>query len=223
VYQVFAIDRPAATADSAGRVPKIHFGGHRGGDKICPAATQGWRPMAEQTIARATPQQRGASLVETLMALSIAAVLASAAVPAMRAALVQQRLRSSSVDLYATFHAARSEAIRRAGSVAVTPMDAEDWSKGWRVFADRNDDGVQDAGEATLVERPLAADGLTIRPYFGAMFAGTVLSYNAEGRLHRPGGRGLVLGRLVLTLEGAARSLCFASLGVRIVAAAGCD
>jgi hypothetical protein len=32
-----------------------------------------------------------------------------------------------------------------------------------------------------------------------------------------------VLGRLVLTLDGATRSLCFASLSMRTVAAAACD
>lgn len=179
--------------------------------------------MAAGNNANATRRQRGASLVETMMALSIAGVLASAAVPAMTDALVRQRLRSGSSDLYASFHLARSEAIRRAGSVAVTPVDGQDWSKGWKVFVDRNDDGAQQADEETIVERPLAAGGMTIRPYFGALFPGTVLSYNAEGRLHRPGGRGLVLGRLVLTLDGAARSLCFASLGMRTVAAATCD
>lgn len=167
--------------------------------------------------------QRGASLIEAMMALSIAAVLTSAAVPAMTDALIRQRLRSSAADLHASFHLARSEAIRRAASVAVTPIDAQDWSKGWRVFADRNDNGVQDDGEETVVERPLAIDGMLIRPHFGALFAGTVLSYNGEGRLHRPGGRGLVLGRLVLTLDGAARSLCFASLSMRSVEATTCD
>ena len=170
-----------------------------------------------------TWQQRGVSLIEALLALSVAGVLTTAAVPAMREALVQQRLRGSSSDLHASFHLARSEAIRRGGSVAVAPMASQDWSTGWRVFADRNDDGIQDAGEETLVERPLAAEGISIRPYFGSLYPGTVLSYNAEGRLHRPGGRGLVLGRLVLTLDGVVRSLCFASLGMRTVAAATCD
>jgi type IV fimbrial biogenesis protein FimT len=179
--------------------------------------------MAGRNDGSATRRQRGASLVETMMALSIAGVLAGAAVPAMKDALVQQRLRSGSSDLYASFHLARSEAIRRAAPVAVTPLDGQDWSKGWRVFADRNDDGAQDGDEETLAERPRPAEGMTIRPYFGALFAGTVLSYNAEGRLHRPGGRGLVLGRLVLTLDGATRSLCFASLSMRTVAAAACD
>jgi len=179
--------------------------------------------MAAEDNATATRRQRGASLVETMMALAIAGVLASAAVPAMKDALVQQRLRSGSSDLHAGFHLARSEAIRRAASVAVTPTDGRDWSKGWRIFADRNDNGTQDADEETIAERPLAAEGMTIRPHFGALFPGTVLSYNAEGRLHRPGGRGLVLGRLVLTLDGATRSLCFASLSMRTVAAASCD
>ena len=179
--------------------------------------------MAGQRNVDARRLQQGASLIEALMAVSIAGVLAGAAVPTMREALVQQRLRSGSSDLYATFHLARSEAIRRGSPVAVTPVDAQDWSNGWRVFADRNDSGAQDADEETIVERPLAVEGMSIRPHFGALFAGTVLSYNAEGRLHRPGGQGLVLGRLVLTLDGAVRSLCFASLSMRTVAAATCD
>jgi hypothetical protein len=107
--------------------------------------------------------------------------------------------------------------------VAVAAADERDWSGGWKVFVDANDNGVQDAGEATLLERPPVAGGLTMRPFFGATYPGRVLSYSATGRLHRPGGQGLVIGRVVLTLDGAARALCFASLGVRSVAEATCD
>lgn len=179
--------------------------------------------MARARKADAKRRQCGASLIEVMMATSIAGVLASAAIPAMKDALVQQRLRAGSSDLYATFNLARSEAIRRASSVAVMPADAQDWSSGWKVFADRNDNGIQDADEETILARPLPAEGVTIRPYFGATFSGKVLSYSGEGRLHRPGAQGLVLGRLVLALDGATRSLCFASLGMRTVAAATCD
>ena len=170
-----------------------------------------------------TKRQRGASLIEAMLATSIAGVLTSAAVPAMSDAMTQQRLRAVSSDLFATFNLARSEAVRRGSAIAVIPADARDWSSGWRVFVDNNDDGVQDPGEDTLVERPRVADGVTIRPYFGATYSGKVLSYSGEGRLHRPGAHRLVLGRLVLALDGAARSLCFASLGVRVVAAPTCD
>lgn len=179
--------------------------------------------MAATRIDRVPGRQHGVSLIEAMMALSIAAILAGAAVPAMKDALVRHRLRGGSSDLHATFYLARSEAIRRASPVAVTPADGRDWSTGWRSFSDLNDDGRQDSGEETLVERPLAVAGMTVRPYFGALFPGTVLSFNAEGRLHRPGSRGLVLGRLVLTLDGTSRSLCFASLSMRTVDAATCD
>jgi len=179
--------------------------------------------MAAAQRSSAGRHQHGASLIETMLATAIAGVLASAAVPAMKDAMVQSRLRAGTSDLFATFHLARSEAIRRASSVAVTPADAQDWSSGWRVFTDRNDNGIQDAGEETVLERPLAAEGMTIRPFFGVTVTGKVLSYSAEGRLHRPGGRGLVIGRLVFALDGATRSLCFASLSMRTVAAATCD
>lgn len=168
-------------------------------------------------------RQRGISLIEVMLAASIVGVLTSAAVPSMNDVLVQQRLRTGSSDLFASFNLARSEAIRRGSSVVVAPTDARDWSSGWKVFADENDNGAQDPNEAMIIERPSVNSGVAIRPYFGATFAGTALSYNALGRLHRPGGQGLVIGRLVLTLDGAARSLCFASLGVRAVAAATCD
>lgn len=179
--------------------------------------------MAATRRSNAGRHQHGAGLIETMLATSIAGVLASAAVPAMKDAMVQSRLRAGTSDLFATFHLARSEAIRRAGSVAVTPADAQDGSSGWKAFADRNDNGIQDAGEETALERPRDADGMTIRPFFGVTVTGRVPSHSAEGRLHRPGGRGLVIGRLVFALDGATRSLCFASLSMRTVAAATCD
>ena len=179
--------------------------------------------MAAAQRSTAARLEHGASLIETMLATAIAGVLASAAVPAMTDAMVQNRLRAGTSDLFATFHLARSEAIRRASSVAVTPVAAQDWASGWKAFADRNDNGIQDAGEETVLERPLAAAGMTIRPHFGVTVTGKVLSYSAEGRLHRPGGRGLVIGRLVFALDGATRSLCFASPSMRTVAAATCD
>lgn len=168
-------------------------------------------------------RQRGTSLLESLLAVAITSVLVSAAVPAMSDTLTRQRLRATNSELAASFNLARSEAIRRGAAVAVAPADASDWSRGWKVFADHNDNGVQDAGEPTLIERPALGENLSIRPYFGATYSGKVLSYSANGRLRRPGGQGLVIGRLVVSADGTARSLCFASLGMRSVPASICD
>ena len=177
--------------------------------------------MATNDIRRKA--QRGATLLEAVLASAIAAVLTTAAVPALTEGLARQQLGAAASDLFAAFNLARSEAVRRGAAVAVAPADAKDWSTGWQVFVDRNDNGVRDEGEEKLLDRPPTAAGLTIQPYFGATYPGKVLSYSAEGRLHRPGKNLLVIGRLVLTQKGVAHSLCFASLGVRIAAAATCD
>jgi len=179
--------------------------------------------MKARTATKTLSFQRGTTLLEALLATAIVGVLGSAAVPKLSDGIAQQRIRAGSSELFATFNNARSEAIRRGAAVAVAAADERDWSAGWKVFVDRNDDGEQDAGEETLVDRLPVAGGATIRPFFGATYSLKVLSYSAEGRLHRPGGQGLVIGRLVLSLDTATRSLCFASLGVRGVAAATCD
>lgn len=168
-------------------------------------------------------RQRGVSLLESLLATAIAAVLGAAAVPALTEAQVRQQLGATTSDLFAAFNLARTEAIRRGSAVAVKPADGADWSGGWRVFADRNDNGVQDDGEESLLERLPAAKGLTITPRFGATYPGRVLSYDPQGRLHRPGKAGLVIGRLELAHRGLTRSLCFASLGVRIAPSTACE
>ena len=168
-------------------------------------------------------RQLGATLIEAMLASSIAGVLATSAAPAMSDLMSQQRLRSASSELFVAFHLARSEAIKRGTAVAVIPADTRDWSSGWKVFADENDNGALDAGEQVIAERQSMADSVTIRPYFGATYPGTVLTYSAQGRLHRPGGQGLVIGRLVLSHSGQSRAVCFASLGFRPVAAPTCD
>lgn len=175
------------------------------------------------TTAKTRKGQVGATLLETMLATSIAGILTTAAAPALTDTMTQHRLRAGSSELFATFNLARSEAIRRGRSVAVLPADALDWSVGWKVFEDANDNGRLDPNEQIIVERSPTAAGISIRPYFGATYSGRVLSYTGEGRLHRPGGEGLIIGRLVLSQNGAARSLCFASLGVRTVPAATCD
>jgi len=68
--------------------------------------------------------------------------LTTAAVPAMNNVMTQQRLGAGSSELFATFNLARSEAIKRNVSVVVTPADQQDWSSGWKVFEDRNDNSA---------------------------------------------------------------------------------
>jgi hypothetical protein len=90
------------------------------------------------------------------------------------------------------------------------------------MFSASNDNGVHDPGEQVIRDHSLVAHGLTIQPNFGITYPGTVLVYDGTGRLLRPGGQGLVIGNLKLKQAGDERTLCFASLRLRVVNGAAC-
>jgi type IV fimbrial biogenesis protein FimT len=79
--------------------------------------------------------QAGFTLIELVVTLVIAAILAAVAMPAMSTMLVSNRIRTGSTDLMSALLLARSEAIKRNGQVAVQPAVPGDWSKGWIVEA----------------------------------------------------------------------------------------
>lgn len=80
---------------------------------------------------------RGFTIIELMIVLSIVAVLASFALPAMRDLLLAGRVRGASSDFYSALIAARSEAIKRRANAIVAPNDAT-WNTGWTVTVDGN-------------------------------------------------------------------------------------
>lgn len=174
-------------------------------------------------FAKAPGKQRGTSLVEIVTALAVAGVLTTAGMPSLTATMNSRHASPTTNELVAALNLARSEALARGSRVAIAARSNADWSQGWRVFADGNDNGVLDPGEQVIREFQLSAPGLTITPHFGVTYPGTVLSYESTGRLARPGGHGLVLGRLTLTQGSETRSVCFASLRFRVVKAMTCS
>ena len=167
-------------------------------------------------------KQRGVTMVEMTMGLAVAGVLTSAAVPSFDNMLRSRHLVPTTHELVTTLNLARSEALARGARVAVAARGGR-WAEGWQVFADTNDNGLLDPGEQVIRDFTPAAPGMTITPNFGITYPGTVLSYESSGRLARPGNHGLVLGRLTLAQGGEVRSLCFASLRMRVVKATTCS
>ena len=80
-------------------------------------------------------RQRGFTLIELVVTLCIAALLAALAMPSMRSMVVNSRLRAGGTDLMSALLLARSEAIKRNAQVAVRPVVAGDWKNGWIVAA----------------------------------------------------------------------------------------
>ena len=70
--------------------------------------------------------------------LLVVAVLAAVTLPSFANLIVSERLRSASTDLVSSLQTARSEAIRRNGTVTVKPS-TDSWTSGWVVATARGD------------------------------------------------------------------------------------
>jgi prepilin-type N-terminal cleavage/methylation domain-containing protein len=84
----------------------------------------------KRSIAR--KNQTGFTLVELMIVVVIAAILAAIAVPNFRSFIQAQRVKSAAADLHASFTLARSEAVKRATAVSVNQV-ASGWINGWQI------------------------------------------------------------------------------------------
>jgi type IV fimbrial biogenesis protein FimT len=76
--------------------------------------------------------QSGFTLIELMVVISIAAVLAALAAPAFQQLVASQRMRSASFDMVSDLVLARSEALKRGATVQVVPAGVG-WVGGWTV------------------------------------------------------------------------------------------
>ncbi|HET8744147.1 MAG TPA: GspH/FimT family pseudopilin [Ramlibacter sp.] len=80
----------------------------------------------------AKARSAGFTLIELMVVVTVAAILAGIAAPSFRELMAAQRVRAATSDLYLALVKARSEAIKRNGEVTIRPMHV-DWDDGWKI------------------------------------------------------------------------------------------
>jgi type IV fimbrial biogenesis protein FimT len=104
----------------------------------------------------------GFTMVELLVTIAIAAILATVAVPSFSGLIASQRAKTAASELFASFLTARSDAIMRNANVTVSPL-AGGWSQGWQILDPANN--VLDShGALTNDVKIPQTGGVTFRP-----------------------------------------------------------
>lgn len=131
-------------------------------------------------------KQRGVTLIELMVALTVAAILLGAAIPSFRDSIIRSRLSTMANDFIGAINFARSEAIRQGRSVtlckssdgsACASATSVFWEDGMIAFVDADADGTIDTGETILRIWPALPSPYTLRSSAFPAF----LRYNPQG------------------------------------------
>ena len=131
-------------------------------------------------------------MIELLIVIAIAAIMATIAVPSLRDTLNDFRQRSALALLVSDLNQARSEAIKRNSRVLVYVLNAAgtgcaastNWLAGWLACSDANADGACDTASASnpnpFIVRPALDASLTLSVLDATPAALSNLRFNAN-------------------------------------------
>jgi type IV fimbrial biogenesis protein FimT len=103
----------------------------------------------------------GFTLIELMVTLTILGILLMIGVPSFVAIQRSSELTSTANSLVAALGAARGEAMKRGRSAVVVPKVGSDWTTGWTVFVDTNNDQVFNSTDVLVGQRSALASYLT--------------------------------------------------------------
>jgi len=93
-------------------------------------------------------RHQGFTIIELMITVTVVGILAAVALPAFGDLVKNNRLAAQANSITTSLHYARGEAVNRGLSVRIEPLVAgTDWSAGWLVRLDGNNDGDFDDAE----------------------------------------------------------------------------
>lgn len=124
------------------------------------------------------------SMVEMLVVLLVAGILASIAVPNMRTIIATAQLNSAVSDLFGAIGLARSQAIARGSRVQLVPLEpgGARWREGWVVFVDADGDRRPSPGEEIIASHGPLPAGMEVSFNFTSNRAPLYVAFNGNGR-----------------------------------------
>lgn len=118
-------------------------------------------------------EHSGVTLVELLVTMGVASIVAALAVPSFTTLIQNNRMTTQLNEFVASLNYARTEAIRRGVTVTICPSSdgascntgAADktWENGWIVFSNPDNDSTTIAADEILNVRQSLATGSTFR------------------------------------------------------------
>jgi type IV fimbrial biogenesis protein FimT len=139
--------------------------------------------------AAAPSHLRGFTMVELMVSIAIAAILAGLAVPSFRDLIASNRLKSHTSAFHTSLLLARSEAIKRKEGRVVVCKSADGaacttdggWQQGWIVFADANGNGSVNAGEVVFHKVASLSGDFLLKRESGHDTLADYVSYSSTG------------------------------------------
>ena len=124
----------------------------------------------------------GFTLIEMMVTVAVLAIIMMVAAPNLAGFVRSSKVRSAQSELIASLMLARSEAAKRGVTVGVAasaPVAGKEFSKGWTVWVDTNEDGVVDSGEVVIRTYPSLNDAVVLGTTGGI----SAVAFNSSGFL----------------------------------------
>ncbi len=134
-------------------------------------------------------------MLELMIVLGIAAILAAGAVPSMRDAIDRNGRETAMQNLITAISVARTEAVTQGRNVSIcrstnqstcAATTGSDWDDGWIVFSDTGTAGTIDGTDALVRVYGVSNDQsvITLKTRANGSFTGDYLQFNANGFLN---------------------------------------